>query len=36
MQVMIETMYQPILQQVEAGGQTLSDAQIARVRQPFL
>jgi hypothetical protein len=36
MSAMIETMYQPILQQVAAGGQTLSDAQIAQIRQLYL
>lgn len=36
MAAMIETMYQPILQQVAAGGQTLSDDQVAKVRQLYL
>ncbi len=33
---MIETMYQPILQQVAAGGAVLSEEQIAKVRQLYL
>ena len=33
---MIETMYQPILQQVAAGGAVLSEGQIAKVRQLYL
>lgn len=33
---MIETMYQPILQQVAAGGATLTDAQVAQIRQLYL
>ena len=33
---MIDTMYQPILSQVAAGGQTLSDAQVAEIRQLYL
>jgi hypothetical protein len=36
MSAMIETMYQPILQQVAAGGQTLSDEQVAKIRQLYL
>lgn len=36
MSAMIETMYQPILQQVAAGGQTLSEDQIAQIRQLYL
>ncbi|MBL9050505.1 MAG: DUF2059 domain-containing protein [Tabrizicola sp.] len=36
MATMIETMYQPILQQVAAGGQTLSEAQVAEIRQLYL
>ena len=36
MDAVIETMYQPVLQQVAAGGQTLSDAQVARIRQLYL
>jgi hypothetical protein len=36
MTAMIETMYQPILQQVAAGGQTLSDEQVAQIRQLYL
>ena len=36
MSAMIETMYQPILQQVAAGGQTLTDEQVAKVRQLYL
>ena len=33
---MIETMYQPILQQVAASGTSLSDEQVAKVRQLYL
>ena len=33
---MIETMYQPILQQVAAGGATLSEEQVAKIRQLYL
>lgn len=33
---MIETMYQPILQQVAAGGATLTDAQVAQIKQLYL
>ena len=33
---MIDTMYQPILQQVAAGGATLSDEQVAKIRQLYL
>lgn len=33
---MIETMYQPILQQVAAGGATLTDEQVAKIRQLYL
>lgn len=36
MTAMIETMYQPILQQVAAGGQTLSDEQVSQIRQLYL
>lgn len=36
MSAVIETMYQPILQQVAAGGQTLTDAQVAEIRQLYL
>lgn len=36
MAAMIETMYQPILQQVAAGGQTLNDDQVARIRSLYL
>lgn len=36
MAAMIETMYQPILQQVAAGGATLSEAQVERIRKLFL
>jgi len=36
MPAMIETMYQPILQQVAAGGQTLSEEQLAKIRQLYL
>lgn len=36
MGAMIETMYQPILQQVAAGGQTLSDDQVSQIRQLYL
>ncbi len=36
MAAMIETMYQPILQQVAAGGQTLSEDQVAQIRQLYL
>lgn len=36
MSAMIETMYQPILQQVAAGGQTLSEEQVAQIRQLYL
>ena len=36
MTAMIETMYQPVLQQVAAGGQTLSEDQIAQIRQLYL
>ncbi|WP_155523146.1 DUF2059 domain-containing protein [Tabrizicola thermarum] len=32
----IETMYQPILQQVAAGGQVLADDQVAQIRQLYL
>lgn len=33
---MIETMYQPILQQVAQGGATLTDEQVAKIRQLYL
>jgi hypothetical protein len=36
MAAVIETMYQPILQQVAAGGQTLSEDQIAKIRQLYM
>ena len=36
MNALIETMYQPILQQVAAGGQTLDDAQVAQIRKLYL
>ncbi|WP_137112278.1 DUF2059 domain-containing protein [Rhodobacter sp. SY28-1] len=36
MSAVIENMYQPILQQVAAGGQTLSDEQVAQIRQLYL
>ncbi len=36
MAAMIETMYQPILQQVAAGGQTLNEDQVARIRALYL
>lgn len=36
MGAMIETMYQPILQQVAAGGQTLSEDQVSQIRQLYL
>ena len=36
MSAIIETMYQPVLQQVAAGGQTLSDAQVAQIRALYL
>jgi hypothetical protein len=36
MNAMIETMYQPVLQQVMAGGQTLTDDQVAQIRQLYL
>jgi hypothetical protein len=36
MAAVIENMYQPILQQVAAGGQTLSDDQVAQIRQLYL
>ena len=36
MAAMIETMYEPILQQVAAGGQTLNDDQVARIRALYL
>ena len=36
MAAVIETMYQPILQQVAAGGQTLSDDQVAQIRRLYL
>lgn len=36
MPAMIETMYQPILQQVAAGGQTLTEDQVAQIRQLYL
>jgi hypothetical protein len=36
MSKIIETMYQPVLQQVAAGGQTLSEDQVAQIRQLYL
>lgn len=36
MAAMIETMYQPILQQVAAGGQALTGDQVAQIRQLYL
>jgi hypothetical protein len=36
MAAMIETMYQPILGQVSAGGQSLSEDQVAQIRQLYL
>jgi hypothetical protein len=36
MTAIIETMYQPILQQVAAGGATLTDEQVAKIRQLYL
>ena len=36
MSAIIETMYQPVLQQVAAGGQSLSDAQVAQIRTLYL
>lgn len=36
MSALIETMYQPILQQVSAGGATLTDEQVAKIRQLYL
>lgn len=36
MSKMIETMYQPVLQQVAASGQKLSEAQVAQIRQLYL
>lgn len=36
MGAMIETMYLPILQQVEAGGQSLSEDQVGQIRQLYL
>ena len=36
MPAMIETMYQPILQQVAASGQTLTEDQVAQIRQLYL
>jgi hypothetical protein len=36
MAALIQTMYQPILQQVAAGGQTLSEEQVAQIRQLYL
>jgi hypothetical protein len=36
MAAMIETMYQPVLQQVAAGGVVLTEDQVARVRQLYL
>ena len=36
MAAVIETMYQPILQQVAQGGQTLTEAQVGEIRQLYL
>lgn len=36
MNALIETMYQPILQQVAAGGRTLGEDQIGKIRQLYL
>jgi hypothetical protein len=36
MAAVIDTMYQPILQQVAAGGQTLSEDQVTQIRQLYL
>ncbi|MFN3994471.1 MAG: DUF2059 domain-containing protein [Tabrizicola flagellatus] len=36
MNALIETMYQPILQQVAAGGQTIDEDQIGKIRQLYL
>ena len=36
MSAVIENMYQPILQQVAAGGATLTDDQVAQIRQLYL
>ena len=36
MTAVIETMYQPVLQQVAAGGQTLTDDQVAQIRTLYL
>jgi len=36
MAAVIETMYQPVLQQVAAGGQTLSEDQVAQIRKLYL
>jgi hypothetical protein len=36
MAALIESMYQPVLQQVAAGGATLTDAQVAAIRQLYL
>ena len=36
MAAVIETMYQPVLQQVAAGGQALSDTQVGAIRQLYL
>ena len=36
MSKVIETMYQPILQQVAAGGATLTDDQVGKIRQLYL
>jgi hypothetical protein len=36
MAAVIESMYQPVLQQVAAGGQTLTEAQVGAIRQLYL
>lgn len=36
MTAMIETMYQPVLSQVAAGGQALSEDQVGKIRQLYL
>jgi hypothetical protein len=36
MNLLIESMYQPVLQQVTAGGATLTEAQVAAIRQLYI
>ena len=36
MAALIDTMYQPVLQQVAAGGATLTEAQVAAIRQLYM